>query len=375
MLTQQAHPIAYSLPLLTLLLRDLARAAAAQMLPPEAYPAAPVSSLTTKFAAASANRTRCTVNTITWTPDARRAMSGDNIGQLTMWGGQDFKCEQLYQASVGHPALRARWLTRERAQACAHAHMHARALRSAHLHTCSLCTPAHVQSQCAQRVDATLRTHNARRTPRAPQAHDKGLRHAAFSHNGAFLFSCDDAGVVRIFKSNLAPLSKLSAHTEAVRALAVAPSDVKFASASDDGTIKLWDLATTSLEKTLTGARRARLCLGRGGMSGCERAPRACAHTHVHVRLYMHVCAYTCKWLRPQFTCVLGLSIAALRHALAVCCADCAHPVTPLRTAHSSHACIAAPLPLRPQATAVTCALPTGTLSRRCWRAPAGTAW
>lgn len=87
----------------------------------------------------------------------------------------------------------------------------------------------------------------------AVQAHDKGLRHVTFTHNASFLFSCDDTGVVRIFKSNLAPLQKMVAHQEACRAVAIAPSDVKFVTCSDDQSVKVWDLATCVVEKTFTG--------------------------------------------------------------------------------------------------------------------------
>ncbi|KAF6258469.1 WD40-repeat-containing domain protein [Scenedesmus sp. NREL 46B-D3] len=152
-----------------------------ELLPPLAYRMCPVSSITSKYVHTCQNRTRCAVNCLNWTPEGRRCMTGDNIGQLTLWNSVDFKFEQLFQA------------------------------------------------------------------------HDKGLRAVKFSHNGSFLFTCDDTGVVRIFKSNLAPLSRIAAHQEACRAVAIAPGDVKFATCSDDQSVKVWDLATCEAEKTLTG--------------------------------------------------------------------------------------------------------------------------
>lgn len=59
---------------------------------------------------------------------------------------------------------------------------------------------------------------------------------------------------VRILKSTLAPLDSIAAHQEACRAVAVAPTDVKFATCSDDQSVKVWDLATLSADRTLTGA-------------------------------------------------------------------------------------------------------------------------
>jgi hypothetical protein len=35
------------------------------------------------------------------------------------------------------------------------------------------------------------------------QAHDKGLRAVKFSHNGSFLFTCDDTGTVGVAMRSL----------------------------------------------------------------------------------------------------------------------------------------------------------------------------
>eukprot|EP00879_Flechtneria_rotunda_P013347 GHRR01013937.1.p1 GENE.GHRR01013937.1~~GHRR01013937.1.p1 ORF type:complete len:178 (+),score=22.33 GHRR01013937.1:306-839(+) len=120
-------------------------AGALQMLPAQAYANSPSSSILTKYVHTSNNRTRCAVNCVNWTREGRRCMTGDNIGQLTLWNSSDFKFEQLFQA------------------------------------------------------------------------HDKGLRYVRFNHNGNFLFSSDDSGIVRVFNSKLAPLSKIAAHQESCR--------------------------------------------------------------------------------------------------------------------------------------------------------------
>jgi polyadenylation factor subunit 2 len=59
---------------------------------------------------------------------------------------------------------------------------------------------------------------------------------------------------VRILKANLLALSRIPAHQEACRAVAIAPSDLKFATCSDDQSVKVWDLAKCELERTLIGA-------------------------------------------------------------------------------------------------------------------------
>jgi polyadenylation factor subunit 2 len=62
---------------------------------------------------------------------------------------------------------------------------------------------------------------------------------------------------VRILKANLLALSRIAAHQEACRAVAIAPSDVKFATCSDDQSVKVWDLAKCEAERTLTGVLAA----------------------------------------------------------------------------------------------------------------------
>ena len=48
-------------------------------------------------------------------------------------------------------------------------------------------------------------------------------------------------------------VKEFSAHKEAIRGLAFSPSDNKFATCSDDVTIKIWDFATCKSDVTLTG--------------------------------------------------------------------------------------------------------------------------
>lgn len=48
-------------------------------------------------------------------------------------------------------------------------------------------------------------------------------------------------------------LTQSQAHKEAVRGLTFSPSDQKFASCSDDGTVRVWDFYTCYEEKVLRG--------------------------------------------------------------------------------------------------------------------------
>lgn len=47
-------------------------------------------------------------------------------------------------------------------------------------------------------------------------------------------------GIIKYWQSNMNNLKIVNAHKETVRDLSFSPNDSKFASCSDDGTIKIW---------------------------------------------------------------------------------------------------------------------------------------
>jgi polyadenylation factor subunit 2 len=65
--------------------------------------------------------------------------------------------------------------------------------------------------------------------------------------------SGDDAGAIKYWKPTLELVKCVAGHREPVRDLSFAPTDLKFASASDDSTIKIWDFARCATETTLAG--------------------------------------------------------------------------------------------------------------------------
>ncbi|EIE19507.1 WD40 repeat-like protein [Coccomyxa subellipsoidea C-169] len=91
------------------------------------------------------------------------------------------------------------------------------------------------------------------------QAHEAPIRTARFLHNGEYMLSSDDAGIVKYWKRHLDSVKALQAHNESIRGICIAPSDLKFATASDDSTVKachiwqIWDFKTAQLEATLRG--------------------------------------------------------------------------------------------------------------------------
>lgn len=88
----------------------------------------------------------------------------------------------------------------------------------------------------------------------AMQAHETvPIRSITYTHNQQFLVSSDDMGRVKIFRPNLELLDTYQPHREPCRSLAFCPTDFKFATASDDSTVRVHDFVTMRTERTMTG--------------------------------------------------------------------------------------------------------------------------
>ena len=74
-----------------------------------------------------------------------------------------------------------------------------------------------------------------------------------YSHSDDWLLSADQDGNVKYFQTNLNNVKEIRAHDHAVRDLAFAPTDIKFVTASDDATLKIWDFAGGVEELTISG--------------------------------------------------------------------------------------------------------------------------
>lgn len=75
----------------------------------------------------------------------------------------------------------------------------------------------------------------------------------SWSHNGNFLVTGDHSGVIKVWQPSMNNLKILHGHKEPVRQVTFSPNDTKFASCSDDGTVKVWDFGRMAEERTLTG--------------------------------------------------------------------------------------------------------------------------
>ena len=165
----------------------------------------PANNVTTRFVRTATNKQKCPVYQIVWTPDGRRLVTGAASGEFTLWNGMAFNFETILQA------------------------------------------------------------------------HDQPVRSMCWSQNGNWLATGDQGGYIKywqqnmnnccMFQGNLQSLVWLGSKTkdninpiyssahkdQPCRGISFSPTDVKFASCSDDGTVRIWDFYTRTEEKILRG--------------------------------------------------------------------------------------------------------------------------
>lgn len=85
------------------------------------------------------------------------------------------------------------------------------------------------------------------------QAHDAELRTIIWSHDENWMLSGDLKGTVKYWQSNMNNLKSVQAHNDTIRDLSFSRTDSKFASCSDDNTVKVWDFVRGQEERVLEG--------------------------------------------------------------------------------------------------------------------------
>ncbi|KAF8626376.1 hypothetical protein AX15_005026 [Amanita polypyramis BW_CC] len=87
------------------------------------------------------------------------------------------------------------------------------------------------------------------------QAHDTAICTFSFTHSGAYLASADKSGVIKYFEPNMNNLTAWqgSSSREAIRGLSFSPDDRRFATASDDSSVRIWSFQESRVESVLTG--------------------------------------------------------------------------------------------------------------------------
>uniref|UniRef100_A0A1B0B821 WD repeat-containing protein 55 homolog n=1 Tax=Glossina palpalis gambiensis TaxID=67801 RepID=A0A1B0B821_9MUSC len=85
------------------------------------------------------------------------------------------------------------------------------------------------------------------------QAHDTSVRTMVWSHNDSWMVTGDHGGYVKYWQSNMNNVKMFQAHKEAIRGISFSPTDNKFVSCSDDGTLRIFDFLRCQEEKILRG--------------------------------------------------------------------------------------------------------------------------
>ncbi|KIM49650.1 hypothetical protein M413DRAFT_438821 [Hebeloma cylindrosporum] len=87
------------------------------------------------------------------------------------------------------------------------------------------------------------------------QAHDTAICAMTFTHSGAYLASADKTGIIKYFEPNMNNLTAWqgSSSREAIRGISFSPDDRRFATASDDSSVRIWSFAESRVESVLTG--------------------------------------------------------------------------------------------------------------------------
>lgn len=93
------------------------------------------------------------------------------------------------------------------------------------------------------------------------QAHDCAIRALKYTHNDDWLLSADQDGVVKYWQTNFNNVKDVQAHNDPIRDIAIAPTDIKFVTASDDASLKIFDFATGAEETTITGHQWEAKCV------------------------------------------------------------------------------------------------------------------
>jgi len=85
------------------------------------------------------------------------------------------------------------------------------------------------------------------------QAHDAPVRTMKWAHDGTWMVTGDHGGYIKYWQLNMNNVKMFQAHKEPVRDVSFSPTDAKFASCSDDGTVRIWDFYSCNEEQILPG--------------------------------------------------------------------------------------------------------------------------
>lgn len=202
-------------------------AAALELLPPVAYPHCPATNFNTKFVHVSTNKMRCSVNVVAWTPDGRRALTGAQSGEFTLWNGLSFQFETILQA-------------------------HETAVREMLF--------SHNDNWLLTADDGGLVRYwkPNMELVKSIAAHKEAVRGVAFAPSDLKFATASDDSTIRVWDFARAQTEKvLAGHGGDVKCVDWHPHKGVLASGSKDGLVKLWDPSTGTVLNTLHAHRHS----------------------------------------------------------------------------------------------------------------------
>ncbi|KAI9895228.1 hypothetical protein PsorP6_018405 [Peronosclerospora sorghi] len=195
------------------------------MMPPLACPGDDdlASCVCTKFCRCSTNKQRCPVNCLTWTPEGRRLITGNSVGEFTLWNGLAFNFETILQAH--DDAVRAmvwshndNWLV------------------------------------TADHGGVIKYWQSSMTNVQLLQGHREAVRSLSFSPTDFKFVSCSDDATVKIWDFESCREERvLTGHGWDVKCVAYHPQKALLASGSKDNLVKIWDPKSGNSLNTLHG--------------------------------------------------------------------------------------------------------------------------
>ncbi|BGP45796.1 pre-mRNA cleavage and polyadenylation factor (CPF) complex subunit [Rhodotorula kratochvilovae] len=192
------------------------------LLPPQAYQNFSTS-FCSRYAHTSTNKLRCPVNVVTFTPDARRILTGSTSGEFTLWNGLTFNFETILQA---HDSA-------------------VRALSWSHSGQWLLSADNSGVIKYFQQNMNNLQVF---------QGHGEAIRDATWAPNDERFATGADDGVIKIWNfERMKEERVLTGHGWDVKCVKWHPTKGLLASGSKDNLTKFWDPRTGNVLSTLHG--------------------------------------------------------------------------------------------------------------------------
>ncbi|GJN88785.1 hypothetical protein Rhopal_001754-T1 [Rhodotorula paludigena] len=192
------------------------------LLPAQAYQNFSTS-FCSRYAHTSTNKLRCPVNIVTFTPDARRILTGSTSGEFTLWNGLTFNFETILQA---HDSA-------------------VRALSWSHSGQWLLSADNAGVIKYFQQNMNNLQVF---------QGHNEAIRDASWAPNDERFVTGADDGVIKVWNfERMKEERVLTGHGWDVKCVKWHPTKGLLASGSKDNLTKFWDPRTGNVLSTLHG--------------------------------------------------------------------------------------------------------------------------